>query len=437
MTTQMKLRLGAMMFLEYFVWGAWYVTLATWLAGSLHFTGQQIGLAAGTTAVGAMIAPFFVGLVADKAFSTERILAVLHGLGAVLLYFTSQQTSFAPLYVVVLLYCLCFMPTLALTNSLAFRQMTDPTREFGAIRVMGTGGWIVAGLLVGTLGLEATARPVQLAAAASLLMAIYCLTLPNTPPLARSVAGASESALQGIFPREAVNLLRERSMAVFALTSFLICIPLQFYYAFTNLFLNEAGVKNAAGKMTGGQVSEVLCMLLIPWFFRRLGVKYMLAAGISAWALRYLFFAYGGVDRMPLLWLGIVLHGICYDFFFVTGQIYIDRKASAALRAAAQGLITFITYGVGMFVGSWLSGAVVEHYSVVSNGATIGHDWHAIWLLSAGLSAAVLVFFLLLFADRGEQASEVVERGDASSGSLSRAVQADLSTTLRFGRDEG
>ncbi|ADV81315.1 nucleoside permease [Terriglobus saanensis] len=396
MTNPMKARLSAMMFLEYFVWGSWYVTLATWLTSSLHFTGQQIGLAAGTTAVGAMIAPFFMGLVADKVFATERLLSCLHLLGAVLLFVGSQQVSFAHLYVVVLLYCLCFMPTLALTNSLAFRQMSDPTTEFGAIRVLGTAGWIVAGLLVGSLGLESTARPMQLAAAASVVMAVYCLTLPHTPPLARGTGFSVES----VFPREAIGLLKERSMAVFALTSFFICIPLQFYYAFTNLFLNEAGVQNAAGKMTGGQVSELLCMVLLPWFFRRLGVKYMLAAGISAWALRYVFFALGGVDRMPLLWLGIILHGICYDFFFVTGQIYIDRKASLALRAAAQGLITFITYGAGMFVGSWLSGAVVEHYTIVVAGGAVMHDWRSIWLLSAGASAAVLVIFLVAFTDK-------------------------------------
>jgi nucleoside transporter len=394
---QIRTRLGAMMFLEYFIWGAWYVTVGTWLASSLHFTGQQIGLAAGTTAVGAMIAPFFVGLIADKLFATQRVLAALHLLGGILLFLASQQIVFSRIYPLLLLYCLCFMPTLALTNSLAFRQMSDPKLEFGPIRVLGTAGWIAAGLLVGTLRLEATARPLQLAAALSILMALYCLTLPDTPPLARE----GRFSLSSIFPREAIALLRERSMAVFAIASFLICIPLQFYYAFTNLFLNEAGVHNAAGKMTGGQMSELFCMLLIPWFFRRLGVKYMLVAGMSAWVLRYLLFAYGNADsKVWMFWLGILLHGICYDFFFVTGQIYIDRKASAALRAAAQGLITFITYGAGMFVGSWLSGAVVERYTTTSAaGATI-HSWQSIWIFAASASAAVLVLFLFTFTDK-------------------------------------
>jgi nucleoside transporter len=396
MTIQVRVQLGVMMFIEYAIWGAWYVTLATWLSTSLHFSGQQIGLAAGTTAVGAMIAPFFVGLIADKLFATQRVLAFLHLAGAILLFMASKGSSFTNIYIYLLLYCLCFMPTLALTNSLAFRQMQDPKLEFGPIRVMGTAGWIVAGLFVGFMKIESTAHPLQLAAGLSLLMAGFCLTLPETPPLARDNA----FTLETVFPRESRTLLLERSTAVFAIASFLICIPLQFYYAFTNLYLNEAGVANAAAKMTGGQMSELFCMLLIPWFFRRLGVKYMLIAGMLAWVLRYLAFAYGGVgEGMWMLWAGILLHGICYDFFFVTGQIYIDRKSSAALRAASQGLITFITYGIGMFVGSWLSGAVVEHYTVSPGGADI-HLWRSIWLFSAFTSAAVLIFFWLTFADK-------------------------------------
>jgi len=407
MTWSMRLRLSAMMFLEYFIWGAWYVTLSTWLAESLHFSGGQIGVAAGATAVGAMVAPFFVGLIADKLFATQKVLAVSHGLGAVLLFLVSRQTSFGSLYVFVLLYCFAFMPTLALTNSLAFRQMRDAKAEFGWIRVFGTAGWIVAGLLVGFLALEKTREPVELAAGASLLMALYCLTLPSTPPLAKDV----RFTLGSIFPREAVGLLRERSMAVFAIASFLICIPLQFYYAFTNLFLNEKGVVNAAGKMTGGQFSELLCMLLIPWFFRRLGVKYMLVAGMLAWTVRYVLFAYGGIgDRMWMLWGGILLHGICYDFFFVTGQIFIDRKAPQALRAAAQGLITLITYGAGMFVGSWLSGAVVEHYAVRNGALPATHNWHAVWMFSAAASGIVLVLFLLTFKDP-DRSTDLSEEG--------------------------
>jgi nucleoside transporter len=409
MKHMMKGRLGLMMFLEYFIWGGWYVTFTTWLSQTLHFSGTEAGVAAGATAIGAMVSPFFVGLVADRFFATQRLLAVLHGLGGVVLYLASQQTGFTSLYSLVLLYCLCYMPTMALTNSLAFRQMRDPQTEFGPVRVLGTAGWIVAGLLIGYLRIEATAAPMQMAAGCSLLMAVYCLTLPDTPPVAR----AGRVTLASVFPLEAVKLLGERSMAIFAIASFLICVPLQFYYAFTNPFLNEIGVRNAAGKMTGGQISELLCMLLIPWFFRRLGVKYMLVAGMSAWTLRYLFFAYGNPDaRVWMLWAGILLHGICYDFFFVTGQIYIDRKASKALRAAAQGLITFLTYGAGMFVGSWISGAVVQHYA---SGATT-HDWPSIWLVPAVGAAVILVLFLAVFSERTK--GHTIREPELAAGSI-------------------
>ena len=401
MKLQMRARLSTMMFLEYFIWGAWYVTLGTWLSAGLHFNGQQIGLAAGATAVGAILAPFIVGLIADRFFATQIVLGILHLLGAALLFFGSTQTAFAPFYGIVLLYCLCYMPTLSLTNSLAFRQMRDPKEEFGAIRVLGSGGWIVAGMLIGSLRLESTAMPMRLAALCSAIMGLYCFSLPHTPPLART----DTFSLNSIFPREAIALLKERPMMIFAISSFLICIPLQFYYAFTNLYLNQAGVVNAAGKMTGGQMSELFCMVLIPWFFRRLGVKYMLVAGMVAWLARYLFFAFGNAtDHMWMLWGGILLHGICYDFFFVTGQIYIDQKASVNLRAAAQGLITFITYGLGMFVGSWLSGMVVGHYALAAAQGSITYDWRSIWLISAAISALVLLFFLVTFSDKARQA---------------------------------
>jgi nucleoside transporter len=407
MKLQMRARLSAMMFLEYFIWGAWYVTLGTWLAGPLHFSGEQIGLAAGTTAVGAIIAPFFVGLIADRLFATQKILALLHLLGAALLFAASVQTSFGIFYGLILLYCLCFMPTLALTNSLAFRQMKDTKAEFAVIRVLGSLGWIVAGLLIGHAKLEATSTPMQLAALSSLVMGLYCLTLPATLPLG---SRSDHFSINSIFPREAVALLKERSMMIFVIASFFICIPLQFYYAFTNLFLNQVGVQNAAGKMTGGQMSEVLCMVLIPWFFRRLGVKYMLVAGMAAWVLRYVFFAFGDVSAdMWMLWGGILLHGVCYDFFFVTGQIYIDQKADAGLRAAAQGLITFITYGLGMFVGSWLSGFVVQHYSLTIASGSVTYEWRSIWLFSAIVSALVLLFFFFTFSEKENRGALVDE----------------------------
>ncbi|MCL4813917.1 MAG: nucleoside permease [Vicinamibacteraceae bacterium] len=388
-----RLKLSAMMFLQYFVWGAWYVTMGTWLAETLKFSGEQIGLAYGTTALAAMISPFFVGMVADRFFSSERLLAVLHVVGGVILFYASTQTSFGSLYAVLLAYTLCYMPTLALSNSLSFHQMADPGREFPGIRVLGTIGWIVAGLLVGTMQLEATAVPMRLAAAASVALGAFSLVLPHTPPQKLG----HRPTLGDILGLDALRLFRDRSFAVFVIGSFLVCIPLQFYYAFTNPFLNDIGVSNAAGKMTLGQMSEMFFMLVMPWFFRRLGVKYMLLVGMAAWTARYVLFAYG--DNGTLVWMlysGILLHGVCYDFFFVTGQIYVDSKAPGDLRAAAQGLIAFVTLGVGMFIGSWLSGLVVDGFSTITADG-VQRAWQSIWLVPAAGAGAVLLLFAFLF----------------------------------------
>ncbi len=398
----MKVRLAAMMFLEYFIWGAWYVTVGTWLGRTQHFSGAQIALVGGTTAVGAIVSPFLVGWLSDRFFATQHLLAVLHGAGAVLIYIASSQTDFTPLYWVVLAYACVYMPTLALTNSLAFRQMKDPKIEFAPIRVLGTLGWIVAGTTISSFTLEATAMPLRLAAASSVALAIYSLTLPHTPPLDKS-ARAGGVNLRRIVPPEAVHLLKDKSFAIFVVASFLICIPLQFYYVFTNPFLVEIGVTNTAGKMTGGQMSELFCMLLIPWFFRRLGVKYMLIAGMAAWALRYVLFAYGNPGAgLWMLYGGILLHGICYDFFFVTGQIYVDRKAPVAYRAAAQGMLTLVTYGAGMLLGSFLSGPIVDHYATIAADGSATHEWRPIWLIAGGLSAVILVLFFLAFKEKDE-----------------------------------
>jgi nucleoside transporter len=364
------------------------VTMGTWLGQTLGFSGEQIGLAFGTSALAAMVSPLFVGMVADRVFATERILAFLHIVGGLILFAASVQTGFGIFYVVLLAYALCYMPTLALSNSLSFRQMGDPGREFPPIRVLGTLGWIVAGLVIGTMGLEATATPMRLAAAGSVVLGLFSLSLPHTPP--QSTRTASLADVLGL---DALRLLRDPSFAVFVLGSFLVCIPLQFYYAFANPFLNELQVSNAAGKMTLGQMSEVGFMLVMPWFFKRLGIKAMLLAGMAAWTTRYMFFAYGNTQSLAwMLYGGILLHGICYDFFFVTGQIYVDQKAPPDLRAAAQGLIAFVTLGVGMFIGSWASGRTVDAFAVSG-----GHDWTGIWVVPAAGAAAVLLLLALLF----------------------------------------
>jgi nucleoside transporter len=404
MPVSVRIKLSSLMFLQYFVWGAWSVTMGTWLGQTLGFSGEQIGLAAGTTALAAMISPFFVGMIADRFLATEKILAALHLTGGLILLYASTMSAFGPFYAVLLGYSLCYMPTLALSNSLSFHQMKEPAREFPAIRVLGTIGWIVAGLLVGTLGLEATALPMRLAAGASVLLGVFCLALPHTPP-----SRGRRASMSDVLGLEALGLLRERSFAVFVLGSFLICIPLQFYYAFANPFLNEIQVVNAAGKMTLGQMSEIGFMLVMPIFFRRLGVKNMLIVGMAAWAARYLLFAYGNNGSLVwMLYSGILLHGICYDFFFVTGQIYVDQKAPPDLRAAAQGLIAFVTLGLGMFIGSWVSGRIVDAFALPGG----GHAWERIWIVPAAMAGAVLLLFAAFFKSALELPPSGIHRRD-------------------------
>ena len=403
-----RTKLSAMMFLQYFIWGAWYVTLVTYLSRTLGFSGSQIGWAYATTAIAAMISPFFMGLVADRYFASEKVLAGLHLVGGFLLYWSSNLDNFSHLFPVLLIYTLCYMPTLALTNSLSFHHMESPEREFPRVRVLGTIGWIAAGLLVGRLHLEASAVPLQIAAGASVLMGLYCLLLPHTPPK----GGGQPFSLRGLLGLDALSLMRERSFAVFVAGSFLLCIPLQFYYTFTNLFLNEIGVSQAASKMTLGQGSEILFMLALPFFLTRVGLKGTLLIGMAAWVARYLLFSWGdGSEHLWMLLVGILLHGICYDFFFVAGQVYVDRKAPIQVRAAAQGFIALVTLGLGMFVGARVSGLVVEHYSFRGVDGAVQHHWGEIWLVPAVAAAVVLVLFAFFFRPGRAEASEAPGSG--------------------------
>ncbi len=394
-------RLSVMMFLQFFVWGAWYVTMGTYLLQGLQFTGTQTAQAYSTMPWGAIVAPFLVGMVADRFFAAEKVLAAMHLVGAVLLYWVSTITEPGAFFWVLLLYALCYNPTLALVNAISFNQMKSPEKQFPSIRVFGTIGWIVAGLIVGFLRVEPTAAPLRLAAAASLVLGLLAFALPHTPP--KSLGHAVK--VRDVLGLDALSLLKSRSFAVFVLGSLLICIPLQFYYSFTNPFLNEMGVTNAAGKQTIGQMSEVLFMLVMPFFFVRLGVKKMLLVGMLAWAGRYLLFAFGNAqDLVFMYYLGIALHGICYDFFFVTGQIYVDKTAPKAIQASAQGFITLVTYGIGMLIGAWASGPVVDMYA---RGGGV-HDWRAIWLWPAAMAVGIILLFALFF--REEKPRETSEQ---------------------------
>ncbi len=398
LSSSVRGRLSLMMFLQFFVWGAWYVTTGTYLLQALKFTGTQTSQAYSTFPWGAIVAPFLVGMIADRFFAAEKVLAVMHLAGAALLYSVSTVTEPRLFFWVLLAYALCFNPTLALVNAISFNQMKSPEKQFPGIRVFGTIGWIVAGLIVGKLGLDATALPLRIAAGASLALGLIAFALPHTPP--KSLG--HRVTVRDVLGLDALSLLRSRSFAIFVLGSLLICIPLQFYYTFTNPFLNEMGVVNAAGKQTIGQMSEVAFMLVMPFFFARLGVKKMLIVGMLAWAARYLLFAFGNAqDLVSLYYLGIALHGICYDFFFVTGQIYVDKTAPKAIQASAQGFITLVTYGVGMLIGAWASGPVVDLYARSGVAGVVAHDWRAIWLWPAAMAVGIVLLFAFFFREDG------------------------------------
>jgi len=399
MKKSVQIQLSGMMFLQFFIWGAWAVTLSTYLGKGLGFNGISIGKAYSTMPWGAIIAPFFVGMIADRFFSAQKVLGVLHLLGGCILYYATGMQSPSQIFWTLLLYALCYNPTLALVNAISFNQMESTEKQFPMIRVLGTIGWIVAGLLVGFLKIEDTSIPMKIAAGASIVMGFYSFLLPKTPPKALG----HRVTISDVLGLKALRLMRNRSFAVFVVSSLLICIPLAFYYNFTNLFLNEEGIVNAAGKMTMGQMSEVFFMLVMPFFFVRLGVKKMLLVGMLAWAGRYLLFAFGNPTNLVFMYYtGIILHGVCYDFFFVTGQIYVDKKAPKLIQASAQGFIALITYGVGMVIGAWISGLIVEKFQLLGdNKEIIGHLWKNIWPIPAAMAFVVIVLFAIFFKDDG------------------------------------
>ena len=393
MKATVKLQLSVLFFLEFFIWGGWFVTMGTFLSQSFNASGSDLALAYETQSIGAVIAPFIIGLIADRYFAAQKILGVLHLLGAGLLFLAGSSESFSLFYPFILLYMLLYMPTLALVNSIAFYQMKAPTKEFGPIRVLGSMGWIIAGFLIGYLGWESSQllqNTFFMTATASLFLGIYSFFLPHTPP---KVKAGEKVSLKSILGLDALALLKDKRYLIFFIASVLVCIPLAFYYQHANQFLNEIGMQAAASKMVMGQLSEVFFLLLLPLFLTRFGLKKVLIFGVLAWGVRYLLFAYGDAgENTWMLLFGIILHGICYDFFFVSGQIYTDFKAGEKYKSAAQGLITLATYGVGMLIGFRFAGWLTDQYI-----SEMGHFWKAIWVQPAIFSFIILILFLVSF----------------------------------------
>ena len=393
MNGPIKSKLSIMMFLEFFIWGCWFVTMGTFLSQAFSASGVQLSAAYETQSWGAIIAPFIIGLIADRYFDAEKILAVIHIIGGGLLFMCSIALGFEKFYPYILIYMILYMPTLALVNSIAFRQMQDPSKQFPKVRVWGTIGWIVAGLVISYgVGWEAEKTleyTFYLAAIVSVALGLFSFSLPKTPPKAKN----ESPNIKEILGLDALRLLNDTKYLVFFISSILICIPLAFYYQDTNLFLNELNMANAAGVMTLGQISEALFILLLPLFLNKYGIKKTLVVGMLAWSLRYVLFAFGDTgSNIWMLIFGIILHGICYDFFFVSGQIYTDFKAGEKYKNSAQGLITLATYGIGMLIGFRMAGIITDMYAL-----EVGHNWKEIWTYPAIFAAVVLIIFILTF----------------------------------------
>lgn len=407
-----RIKLSLMMFLEFFIWGAWFVTLGTFLGSNLKASGAETGSVFSTQSWGAIIAPFIIGLIADRYFNAERILGVLHIVGAILMYQMYNAADISVFYPYVLGYMILFMPTLALVNSVSFNQMKDPEKEFSTIRVFGTLGWIAAGLMISYVfhwdTPEATAAGMlkntfAMGGIASAILGLFSFVLPKTPP---KVATGEKVKISEILGLDALKLLKDKNFAIFFISSILICIPLAFYYQNAHPFLSNVGIDNPTGKMTIGQISEVLFLLLLPVFFTRFGFKKTILVGMLAWGIRYALFAFGNASDLSfMLILGIALHGVCYDFFFVSGQIYTNAAAGEKYKSAAQGLITLATYGVGMLIGFEVAGMITDAYKHADG----SFDWKMIWIIPSGIAFVVFLLFAVFFNDKKKISEDAIK----------------------------
>lgn len=389
MSTFLKTRLCVMMFLQYVIWGAWYVTITTYLTQTLGFTGTQAGVVFSTVSIASLVSPFFVGLVADRFFATERVMAFLYIVSAVLVYAVTKVTTFPAVFGLMLAFCLCYFPTVSLTNSIAMQSLKDPGRDFPPIRTLGTLGFIVVVSVVSLYKWEASSMQFTLSAIAAVVMAVYSiLVLPHTPPPARG----QQITWQRAIGLDTLGMMKDRNFAVFVVASILACIPLTFYYSFANAYLNDLNVNNAGFMMTLGQWAELVMLLAMPMLFRIFSIRAVLLIGLASWAIRYLLLGYGDAGSgIWMFYLAILLHGACYDFFFVAGQLYTDQEAPSHLRSSAQGFILFVTYGIGMYIGSVLSGVARDYFGPGAPG------WQSFWLSSAMMSGAIFLLVLFFF----------------------------------------
>ena len=405
MQTSLKIKLSTFMFLQYFIWGSWYVSMATYLGKTLGFEGGQIGLAYGAFAIGSMISPFFVGLIADRYFASEKLLAFLGIAGGALLFTLPKLTTFGAFYPALIVYCASYAPTLALGNSLSLHHLADPKRDFPLVKTLSAVGWIAGGVTLSlVLKGEQSAVQFYLAGTVSILLGLFALTLPHTPPKKTG----SDVKLGEILGLDALGLMRKPSFAIFIVCMFLICIPLYFYFVNMNMYVTEIGWTYTAAKMSLAQVSDVIFLILLPLMLRTLGYKKTIFLGILAWVTRYFLLA-GSVGNAgigtALIFGAILLHGVCYDFLFIAGQLYVDDEANERMRGAAQGFIAFILWGVGNFVGSTLAGKSQGAHTLAQPQGAIAHDWHGIWIWPAWGAVAVLVIFVIFFRDPPKKAN--------------------------------